>query len=424
MSDLVTALESLELALGYALRVMDPEVVAGFLKRVESLKAKQGFLGESVVLALAGGTGSGKSSLLNAIAGTPVAKTGVLRPCTDLPLAWIPNQAESGLSPLLDRLGIQARVGHDRHPRLAIIDLPDHDSVIEMHRDLVERILPEVDGVVWVLDPEKYRDRLLHEGYLVPLADHADQFLFVLNQTDRLRPGERETVERDLVRLLHQDGIDHPVVFATAAAPPGDFPQGMEGLQNYIDRRLDVKRTATGKLLADIRHLRRLIASAAGLERGAGLGFDARWKLTRDQAAAGWGGDGGIGSAAVLVDDLATALSVEVGGHLGRRIRKEFTGSGLDLRMAAEVEPAVAAIKPTRRRRQAQPDRQIADILQIALGNPLRALLVERAWLGAALATTEIDALRAGLRLVELPVDNGQQPVGNDFDLQLAHEPE
>lgn len=422
MSDLATAVESLELALGYASRVMDPDVVAGFAKRVQALKDKQGFLGESVVLALAGGTGSGKSSLLNAIAGSPVAETGVLRPCTDLPLAWIPNQAESGLSRMLDRLGIQARVGHDRHPRLAIIDLPDHDSVVEAHREMVEHILPEVDGVVWVLDPEKYRDQLLHDGYLVPLVDHAEQFLFVLNQTDRLGAGEREEVERDLVRLLHRDGIRSPLVFATAAAPPGSPPQGMEPLQDYIGGRLDTKRMATGKLLADIRNLRRLISSAAGLERGAKLGFDSRWKETRDQASATGGGNG-LGSAAQLVDDLATAISVEVGGHLGHRIRQEFTGAGLDLRMAAGVEPLSAA-KPSRRRRRAQPDRKIADVIQLAVGNPLRALLVERGFLGAALATAEIDVLRADQRGGELGVDNGHQPVSNDLDLQLVDEPE
>ena len=47
------------------------------------------FPGATYVLALAGGTGVGKSSLLNAIAGSTVSAAAARRPTTSEPVAWL-----------------------------------------------------------------------------------------------------------------------------------------------------------------------------------------------------------------------------------------------------------------------------------------------------------------------------------------------
>ena len=69
------------------------------------VRERRGFLGDTLVVALAGGTGSGKSSLLNAIAGRRIAEAGVLRPTTEQALAWIPTDPEPGLVELLGSVG-------------------------------------------------------------------------------------------------------------------------------------------------------------------------------------------------------------------------------------------------------------------------------------------------------------------------------
>ncbi|GAB2784632.1 dynamin family protein [Streptomyces daliensis] len=212
-------------------------------------------------VAIAGATGSGKSSLFNALAEGRFSETGMRRPTTALPVActWEAEEA-GGADGLLDRLGIAPDVRHratDRtvpeHGRpapgpqaeretdststdlastdpastdaanrgaartdtapatpldgLVLIDLPDHDSVAEGHREQVDKLLRLVDAVVWVVDPEKYADAVLHERYLRPLAGYAEVTFVVLNQTDRL-PGEATgTVLDDLRRLLDEDGM-------------------------------------------------------------------------------------------------------------------------------------------------------------------------------------------------------------------------
>lgn len=135
------------------------------------------------------------------------------RPTTAAPLvcSW-----SDGAAPLIDRLGIPGRLrrrpvqGPDGDPQLrglVLVDLPDHDSAAVEHREQVDRVLALVDAVIWVVDPEKYADAVLHERYLRPMAGHAEVMFLVLNQVDRL-PGEAaEQVLDDLRRLLDEDGV-------------------------------------------------------------------------------------------------------------------------------------------------------------------------------------------------------------------------
>ena len=117
--------------------------------------------GEYTVVALAGATGSGKSSLFNAIAGAPLAAVGVRRPTTSATQAVI--LGPSGAAELLDWLSVASRQYGDaaETPELSglvLLDLPDHDSTEASHRAEVDRLVRLVDAFVWVLDPQKYAD--------------------------------------------------------------------------------------------------------------------------------------------------------------------------------------------------------------------------------------------------------------------------
>ena len=63
--------------------------------------------GAHTVVTLAGSTGSGKSSLFNALAGANFSPVGVIRPTTGEPRACVWGMAGAG--PLLDWAGIQLR---------------------------------------------------------------------------------------------------------------------------------------------------------------------------------------------------------------------------------------------------------------------------------------------------------------------------
>src|SRR5690606_39514054 len=88
---------------------------------------------DTIVAALAGGTGSGKSSLFNEIVGTDAAPVGEIRPTTSEPVAAVPDRMKTSFDAYLDHLGIERRVTHPR-TGFCLIDLPDTDSVVVAHR--------------------------------------------------------------------------------------------------------------------------------------------------------------------------------------------------------------------------------------------------------------------------------------------------
>ncbi|MET7297069.1 YfjP family GTPase [Streptomyces griseoloalbus] len=207
-------LEALRELVGLSRARLDHRTLAQAGRVLDESAARRRLSGQHTVVAIAGATGSGKSQLFNALAGVPISETGVRRPTTAAPIAcsWSDGAASLierlGIPPRLRRRPLQATADADERLRgLVLVDLPDHDSAAVQHREQVDRVLGLVDAVIWVVDPEKYADAMLHERYLRPMAAHAEVMFVVLNQIDRL-PGEAaEQVLDDLRRLLDEDGI-------------------------------------------------------------------------------------------------------------------------------------------------------------------------------------------------------------------------
>jgi GTP-binding protein EngB required for normal cell division len=287
VADLANAIQSLSAAVEAAAEMVPAEALEGVSAIARAAEQRHGFLGDTVVIALAGGTGSGKSSLLNALAGHEVSGVGAVRPTTAEPLVWLPANPEPGLVRLVDDLGIGRRVGHEHRLPVAVIDLPDYDSIEFEHRATVERLLPRVDAVIWVLDPQKYSDRALHRDYLVPLAGYAEQFLFVLNQVDRLDDAGRAAVLSDLTDRLVAEGFAAPRILTTAARPVVGEARGIDTLGDVIAERFEAKRTAHAKLLADLRRARRGLLDATRVGDEPLTEPREQWTIARDAAVAG-----------------------------------------------------------------------------------------------------------------------------------------
>ena len=232
---------------------------------LERIDRRLGFPGGVYVLALAGGTGVGKSSVLNALAGESVSPARALRPTTEHPLAWVAANAHQELGPLLEWLGVERVVGHDREDLsgVAILDLPDVDSVRLEHRATVDALLPRIDAVAWVVDPEKYDDERLHE-YLRRLAPHAERMRFIFNKADRLDPQQQKMLVDDLRRRLTAEGIEHAPV-AMVSALNGS---GIDALRGDLSQAADGKAIVAAKLATDAISEVHDVARAAGLEPG------------------------------------------------------------------------------------------------------------------------------------------------------------
>src|SRR5258706_6938486 len=180
------------------------------------LRLCAGAEGDNTVVALAGATGVGKSSLFNALAGMPLSPAGHLRPTTAQAHACVWNAR--GADPLLDWLGVapgrrfvreSALDGEDEAALrgLVLLDLPDVDSVATDNRVESGPLGGILDLVIWVLDPQKYADQTVHEEYLQHMGALRDVTVVVFNQADRLSPADAARCRTDLARLVEADGL-------------------------------------------------------------------------------------------------------------------------------------------------------------------------------------------------------------------------
>ena len=105
---------------------------------------------------------------------------------------------------------------------LVLLDLPDVDSPRSSHRLEAERLVELFDVFVWVTDPQKYADALLHDKYVVQLTGHSAVMLVVLNQVDRLSARRADGWFRRPRRILDAEGLPGvPVVPASARTGKG-----------------------------------------------------------------------------------------------------------------------------------------------------------------------------------------------------------
>jgi hypothetical protein len=289
---------------------------------------RTGFPADAYVLALVGGTGVGKSSLLNALAGEIVSVASVRRPTTSRPVAWVPADDRDALGPILAWLGVdevREHHGHDLGP-VAILDLPDMDSVESEHRARVEAILPRVDAVMWVTDPEKYHDAALHDDFLRTWLPRLARQVVVVNKADRLGADDgrriRSDLELDLDRSMDRGDGRVPVLL-TSAASHGD-PRTDGSGPDLDDLRRWLADGVAAKTIVRARVAATSVELAHGLARDAGIDPSRPFRPYLDAAAR----SAAIEDAAAAVLRVVDLPGLERQAEAATRARARSRGAG------------------------------------------------------------------------------------------------
>jgi GTP-binding protein EngB required for normal cell division len=269
-SDLGDRIEALGRATEAARGRLDDRVVDDAEATVERVSRRLGLAADHTVVAIAGATGSGKSSTFNALAGVELATVGVRRPTTSWATACV--WGKEGADELLAYLGIAPRHQIMRDSLLdlgkedqalqgvVLLDLPDHDSTEVSHHLEVDRLIELADLMVWVLDPQKYADNAVHDRYLAPLATHQDVMLVILNHIDEVPDDRRKSMLDDIRRLLDADGLERVPLMATSARTG----EGIDALRYAIAERVRAKKVTRARLEADLRGAAGRLRDATG----------------------------------------------------------------------------------------------------------------------------------------------------------------
>ncbi|MEV7395780.1 GTPase [Aeromicrobium sp. NPDC092404] len=276
-NDVASRLDGLTKAVEASRGRIDPEILAPAEMLSDRAAERLTLSGDHTIVALAGATGSGKSSLFNSLTDLELAGVGVRRPTTSwaLACAWGPDGAQG----LLEWMGIPARhqvsrmsmLDHSaedtRLDGLVLLDLPDHDSTEVSHHLEMDRLIKYADLLVWVLDPQKYADAAIHDRYIRPMASYADVTLVVLNQIDRIPFEQRERALTDVRRILADEGLPDVTVIGVSATR-GD---GVEDLKREMASRIRAKSSAKSRLSSDISAAAGVIAQVGGTSDAPGL---------------------------------------------------------------------------------------------------------------------------------------------------------
>lgn len=172
-----------------------------------------------------GSTGSGKSTLVNGIVGTPVTTPGVIRPTTRQPVLvahpddtdWFNSgevlsglareQGDPGANPSATSLRV---VSTDSiTPGLALLDAPDFDSIDDRNRELAGQLLAAADLWLFVTTPARYADNLVW-NFLNDAAARNIEVIVVLNRVDE---DAMATVPDDLRRMMSEAGLGEASFF-------------------------------------------------------------------------------------------------------------------------------------------------------------------------------------------------------------------
>ena len=377
-SDVSVRLDGLIQAVDSGRGRLDGELLAPAETIADRVSDRLRLSGEHTIVALAGATGSGKSSLFNALTDLDLAGVGVRRPTTSwaLACAWGPDGAEG----LLEWMGIPVRHQVSRMSMLdrssddtkldglVLLDLPDHDSTEVSHHLEMDRLVHYADLLVWVLDPQKYADAAIHDRYIRPMASHVDVTIVVLNQIDRIPYEHRKTALKDVERILASEGLGEVLVIGVSATR-GD---GVDDLKRELAKRIRSKAAAKGRLSDDISTIAASIAAKSGTASVPGIGPADRAEI--DQALIQCAGVplvvGAVASSTRRRAAIATGWPVTRWlGRLRRDPLKDLD-VGADMSNAALARSSIPSPTHVQRASAEVAIRDLAEKASVGLGKP------------------------------------------------------
>lgn len=394
-------LEALNDARELAEGVLPDEALREALQVLERAGSRRSLSGDHTVVGFFGATGSGKSSLFNAVSGSDIATTAARRPTTSEPLAGV--WGVDGSEPLLDWLEVRSRHHAapvegfaDEDTGLILLDLPDFDSTRAANREVVQRMAGLVDVLVWVLDPQKYADAALHHGFLAPLASHSAVTLVVLNQVDRLAAADVRPVLESLRGLLAGEGLGDVKVLAASALTG----EGVDGVRTAIRKVVVQRKAQSQRLEADVSRASRELAEASGEGAAAGVRSASTARLADELAAAA--------NVPVVVDAVARSYRLEAVRRTGWPVTRwlaRFRPDPLRRLNLRRDEPAAlnrTSLPPAGAPQRARADaavREFADAAAAGASGPWRAAIRAAAREGRESLPDALDQAIAGTDL-------------------------
>jgi len=219
-----------------------------------------------------GGTGTGKSTLFNALCGAAISAAGMERPTTAAPVVYVhathsldtafpfsnPVSGEESAPSHAPTAGKEMIVfEHDRNEidHLVMVDTPDLDSVDRENRRMAEDLYRLADLIIFVTSQEKYADEIPSRT-LGRVKNEGVPYFFLFNKADPAATRD-EVIDFFRNRGLALDG-DRVWFIPYTPAPSVQTIAGQEAFGGFAARFFETVRKETfPDFLDERRHSRR-----------------------------------------------------------------------------------------------------------------------------------------------------------------------
>lgn len=224
--------------------------------RVDTLRVR---LEAPLVVATFGGTGTGKSTLVNALVGEEVSRSGKERPTTHRPVLIAHRQTDLSLLALpLDEVDIVQRDA-DLLRDVILLDCPDPDTNEEdfpgSNIDRLRTLLPYCDVLLYISTQQKYRSARVAEELRSAAA--GCRMIFVQTHAERdedIRDDWREVLGRDydVPEVFFVDSLRALKEQQAGITPTGEMGQLLNLLLNKLgaSERIRIRRINVLEMLA------------------------------------------------------------------------------------------------------------------------------------------------------------------------------
>ncbi len=168
-----------------------------------------------LVVGIVGGTGTGKSTLINALVGRRVCEAGdIQRPTTTRPVIVHHPSVDPSLLPLTEENPEVHAVSLPLLENMLLVDCPDPDTQASgnqatgqnRNREILRRVLPHCDVLIHVGTAQKYKT----QSVTGELLEHAPGRQVVFVQTHSANDAD---IRPDWRRHLESIGFDVPMLF-------------------------------------------------------------------------------------------------------------------------------------------------------------------------------------------------------------------
>jgi hypothetical protein len=370
--------------------------------------------GAPILISMVGSTGAGKSTLLNSIVGKPVSATGVRRPTTNSPvLACHPDDvgwfAENVFLPTLPRVRQQglARPGRDgllvlatsegMPHGVAVLDTPDIDSVVALHRQFARQFLDASDLWLFVTTARRYADAAVWD-LLKDARDRGASLGVVLS---RVPPASAQQLTTHFGAMLDANGLSDVERFVIPETTVTDarLPEAVsEPIRRWLEdtaKRDERKIAILTQTMSGVLDTFKIRADALAAQAQAQLALRAELRSAADAAYT---------AGLAELDEAIRSGSLLRGEVLARW--QDFAGAG-DLMLTLETRKGKRQAKRSKRH-AALPVR--AQALKTALHTSLSALAVSMADRAADDAMERWRGSPAGAGLLAEATDAEQAP--------------